>query len=212
MLSCAVLCLRPFSHVMPCQFMLLYCSHMSVCYSACLFVRLSASLFSNPYFIVPVRHTAFASRLSVSELTHPTSPLKSPYSSSPLQCLQVTLTANSVEPLLAESAQHRTVCLSDDLSLAFALAMIDFVEWDLKREAVRVTTARGYSASSVSMNALSLEMLKRCIKWYEYPPFVTAMVLHPPSWAAWRYVRTCVRMYVGLSFLKRYFNSSSLIY
>ena len=70
--------------------------------------------------------------------------------------------------------------------------MIDFVEWDLKREAVKVTTARGYSASSVSMNAQSLELLKRSIKWYEYPPFIIAMILHPPSWAAWRYVRMCL--------------------
>jgi hypothetical protein len=72
-----------------------------------------------------------------------------------------------------------------DLSLSFALAMIDFMEWDLLREANRISK-KASSSSSSSSQSFTAESLKNSIQWYEYPTFIIAMLLHPPSWAAWR--------------------------
>lgn len=122
---------------------------------------------------------------------------------------QVTLSANILEPFSAEFIQHRTVSRTDDLALSFALAMMDFVEWDLLREAARrfhntqkaagqsssssssSTSTSTSSSSSTSTSSVSvtstLQFLKEAMRWYEYPPFITQMLLHPPTWAAWRY-------------------------
>ena len=81
---------------------------------------------------------------------------------------------------------------TDDLALSFALAMMDFVEWDLLREAARRVnnTQTSSSSSSSSFSSVTvtstLQYLKEAMKWYVYPPFIIQMLLHPPTWAAWR--------------------------
>lgn len=106
--------------------------------------------------------------------------------------LQVTLSANILEPFSAEFIQHRTVSRTDDLALSFALAMMDFVEWDLLREAARRVNSTQSSSSSSSSSFSSvtvsstLQYLKEAMKWYDYPHFIIQMLLHPPTWAAWR--------------------------
>jgi hypothetical protein len=105
--------------------------------------------------------------------------------------LQVTLSANILEPFSAEFIQHRTVSRTDDLALSFALAMMDFVEWDLLREAARRVNSTQSSSSSSSFSSVTvsstLQYLKEAMKWYDYPPFIIQMLLHPPTWAAWRW-------------------------
>jgi hypothetical protein len=100
---------------------------------------------------------------------------------------QVTLTANALDPFSVELVHQRSASRMSDLSLSFALAMIDFMEWDLQREANRLSQkAVKASSSSSSSQSYTAETLKNTVQWYEYPPFIIAMLLHQPSWAAWR--------------------------
>lgn len=73
---------------------------------------------------------------------------------------EVSVSASALEPL---SNQNMKTC-SDDRSVDFALAMVDFSEWEL---------------SNRPPNS------KPC-RWYEYPTFILNFLAHAPTWKTWR--------------------------
>jgi hypothetical protein len=73
---------------------------------------------------------------------------------------EVSVSASALEPL---SNQNMKTC-PDDRSVDFALAMVDFSEWELSNR----------PANS-----------KPC-RWYEYPTFIRNFLAHAPTWKTWR--------------------------
>jgi hypothetical protein len=75
---------------------------------------------------------------------------------------EISVSISSLEPLTEINIKQ----CQDEKSVAFTLAMIDFSEWEYDK--------------------IKLENPKCSIRWYEYPQFVRALLLHSPSWKAWR--------------------------
>ena len=107
---------------------------------------------------------------------------------------QVSLSASALEPFTEELVKRRTASRTDELALAFALAMMDFMRWDLNRASEAKRVGGGTSSSSGSSssgnsdgsdNSSSASSMD-AVNWYQYPPFIATMLLHPTSWSAWR--------------------------
>lgn len=75
---------------------------------------------------------------------------------------EVSVSVSSLEPLTELNIKQ----CQDEKSVAFTLAMIDFSEWEYDK--------------------IKLENPNSFIRWYEYPQFVRTLLLHSPSWKAWR--------------------------
>jgi hypothetical protein len=84
---------------------------------------------------------------------------------------EVTISPSLLEPFTEDCVTRGNRLDTDDRSLSFALAMMDFVEWDIVQ-----MNARAREGAGPEVN----------VRWYEYPRFIERMLVHPPSWAAWR--------------------------
>jgi len=73
---------------------------------------------------------------------------------------EVSVGSNALEPLTERNLKSCT----DERSVGFAMAMVDFAEWELSR---RPTDAP-------------------LCKWYMYPEFIRNFLCHAPSWKVWR--------------------------
>lgn len=75
---------------------------------------------------------------------------------------EISVSIPSLEPLTELNIKQ----CQDEKSVAFTLALIDFSEWEYDK--------------------IKLESPNSSIRWYEYPQFVRSLLLHSPSWKAWR--------------------------
>ena len=143
---------------------------------------------------------------------------------------EVTISPSLLEPFTEECLTRGNRLDTDDRSLSFALAMMDFVEWDIlslqtnaAAEASKRSKAGGGHGATVksevdvrwygSLTSILLDILYflsflsslqhltllsilltntsflynlYSINRYDYPSFILEMLMHPPTWAAWR--------------------------